>query len=87
MAKRRPDRYYEDKFDALHDEGLLRRPMIMPEERQFNDITKVCKDCRAEFTIEAGELKWLYDKFGDSFNEPVRCKPCRQAKKARNEGR
>jgi len=43
--------------------------------------TKECRDCSEEFDIYQGELDFLRDKFGDSFSEPVRCKPCRRKKK------
>lgn len=59
----------------------------MPNEREFHDITKDCKDCGEPFTVEAGEQRWLYEKFGDDFNVPVRCKPCRKLKKERHERR
>ena len=48
----------------------------------FEDTTLVCKDCGAEFTFTAGEQEF-YQKQGFE-NEPVRCKECRMAKKARN---
>ena len=43
------------------------------------DITIICKDCGKEFTFTAGE-QVFYDEKG--FSKPVRCKECRDAKKA-----
>jgi hypothetical protein len=43
---------------------------------------KECKDCKQMFEITQGELDFLRQTFGNDFAEPVRCKPCRDAKKA-----
>lgn len=48
-------------------------------------LTLKCKDCPEEFTVEDGEIAFLKEKFGDDFKPPVRCKPCRKAKKDRNQ--
>ena len=42
----------------------------------------VCKDCGKEFDFTAGEQEFYAEQ---GFNEPVRCKECRQAKKDRNQ--
>lgn len=55
----------------------------MYQNQQFKDVPKVCKDCGESFTVFAGEQQWLWEKFGDEFNIPVRCKPCRKLKKER----
>ena len=41
----------------------------------------VCKDCGKEFTFTTGEQEFYAEQ---GFNEPVRCKECRQAKKDKN---
>ncbi len=48
-----------------------------------NDIarTKKCRDCGRNFDITYGELQFLADKFGDTYGEPTRCRPCRKVKK------
>jgi len=46
---------------------------------------KNCADCGNEFPIYQGELDFLRNKFGSDFVEPVRCKPCRKAKKERHQ--
>ena len=50
-------------------------------------LTVQCRDCPDEFTVEDGEINFLKEKFGDDFTPPVRCKPCRKNKKARNNAR
>lgn len=50
----------------------------------FEDKTLECKDCNEEFLFTAGEQEF-YESRGFE-NEPHRCKPCRDARKAaRNE--
>ena len=46
----------------------------------FQDRTLVCRDCGAEFVFTAGEQQFYAEKGFQ--NEPVRCKECRDAKKA-----
>ena len=46
----------------------------------FQDRTLVCRDCGAEFVFTAGEQQFYAEKGFQ--NEPVRCKACRDAKKA-----
>lgn len=41
-----------------------------------------CVDCGTDFTFTEGEQKFFHEKFGDDFNRPKRCKPCREKKKA-----
>ena len=43
-----------------------------------------CKDCGDNFVWTAGEQAYYQ---AQGFDEPKRCKPCRQAKKARNSER
>ncbi|HEX8180710.1 MAG TPA: zinc-ribbon domain-containing protein [Pyrinomonadaceae bacterium] len=44
------------------------------------DQQLMCADCRQEFTWSAGEQEYYRQK---GFEPPRRCKPCREAKKAR----
>lgn len=37
-----------------------------------------CKDCGQNFTFTAGEQEFFQSK---GFSEPIRCKPCRDARK------
>ena len=46
----------------------------------FQDKTLVCKDCGKEFVFTAGEQEFYAEKGFQ--NEPVRCKACRDARKA-----
>ena len=47
------------------------------------DQTIACKDCRVEFVFTAGEAQFYADK---GFQVPRRCKACRAAKKAQDQG-
>ena len=47
----------------------------------MEDKTIVCKDCNNEFVFTAGEQEFYAEK---GFSDPVRCKACRDARKARN---
>lgn len=51
----------------------------------YEDKTLTCKDCGAEFVFSAGEQEFFANQ--GFTNEPVRCKTCRDAKKARNNRR
>ncbi len=51
----------------------------------MEDKTIVCKDCGAEFVFTVAEQEFYKEKGFE--NEPVRCKACRDAKKARNNRR
>ena len=46
----------------------------------YTDKSIMCVDCGAEFTFSSGEQEH-YAQLGFT-NEPKRCSPCRQAKKA-----
>lgn len=46
----------------------------------MEDKTLICKDCGKEFTFTAGEQEFYAEK---GFSEPVRCKECRDAAKAK----
>lgn len=51
----------------------------------FQDRTLICRDCSSEFVFTAGEQQFYAEKGFQ--NEPVRCKACRDAKKASRGGR
>lgn len=44
-------------------------------------IKLICKDCGKEFDFTVGEQKFYEEK---GFAQPIRCKECREVKKARN---
>lgn len=44
----------------------------------MEDITIKCRDCGEEFTFSAEEQEFYKSK---EFQNPIRCKPCRKAKK------
>ena len=46
------------------------------------DKVLVCKDCGKEFLFTEGEQEFYAEK---GFNEPQRCKECRQIKKRNND--
>lgn len=46
----------------------------------YEDKTLVCKDCGSEFTFTAGEQEFYASRGLE--NEPLRCKTCRDARKA-----
>ena len=48
---------------------------------EFKDKTITCCDCHEDFTFTAGEQEFYAEK---GFSDPVRCKACRDARKARN---
>jgi len=53
------------------------------DQPEFQDRDLNCADCRQDFVFTAGEQKFFKEK---GFTEiPKRCKPCRDAKKARRE--
>ena len=52
-------------------------PRIRVEDEKM-DKKIICKDCGKEFVLTVGEQEWYKDK---GFNDPVRCKECRQARK------
>lgn len=47
----------------------------------MDEKTIVCKDCKTEFVLTAGEQQFYQD---NGFNEPKRCKDCRRARKIAN---
>ena len=47
----------------------------------YQDEKLICEDCGAEFIFTSGEQEFYAEK--GFTNEPVRCKECRIAKKAR----
>ena len=49
-------------------------------KENYTDKTMVCKDCKKEFVFTAGEQEFYAEK--GLTHEPVRCKECRDAKKA-----
>ena len=44
------------------------------------DKVIICQDCGQEFTFTEGEQKFYAER---GFAEPVRCKACREARKAK----
>lgn len=49
----------------------------------YTEQTLNCVDCSAEFPFTTEEQEFFASK---GFNAPRRCKPCRTAKKQRNQG-
>ena len=47
----------------------------------MENIKLICKDCKKEFDFTVGEQRFYEEK---GFAAPIRCKECRDAKKARN---
>ena len=47
----------------------------------MENIKLICKDCGKEFDFNVGEQRFYEEK---GFAQPIRCKECRDAKKARN---
>ena len=52
-------------------------PRIRVEDEKM-DKRIICKDCGKEFVLTVGEQEWYEEK---GFNDPVRCKECRQVRK------
>ena len=50
----------------------------------YEDKTIHCRDCDETFTFTAGEQAFFASKGFD--NEPTRCQPCRQRRKAQRGG-
>jgi hypothetical protein len=46
------------------------------------DQTLKCRDCKQDFVFTAGEQQFFAER---QFTPPTRCKPCRQANKARKD--
>jgi hypothetical protein len=57
-----------------------KRPAAAGAQADGADQQLMCADCRQEFTWSAGEQEYYKQK---GFEPPRRCKPCREAKKAR----
>jgi hypothetical protein len=53
----------------------------MPETNTFVDKTITCRDCKTDFAWTAGEQEWYADP-QRNFGPPVRCKTCREARRA-----
>ncbi len=56
----------------------------------YEDKTITCRDCQQPFVFTGGEQKFFANQRtaeGQPFTAPVRCKPCREAKKAARENR
>ena len=47
----------------------------------MENIKLICKDCKKEFDFTVGEQRFYEEK---GFAATIRCKECRDAKKARN---
>ena len=47
----------------------------------MENIKLICKDCGKAFDFTVGEQRFYEEK---GFAQPIRCKECRDAKKARN---
>lgn len=50
---------------------------------EYVDEEKTCRDCRGVFTFAAGEQQFYVQM---AYNPPVRCKPCRDKRKAGSAG-
>lgn len=50
----------------------------------LEDKKIICKDCGKEFVFTAGEQEFYKEK---QFNDPVRCKECREKRKANKENK
>ena len=48
------------------------------------DKDLICKDCGQAFTFTAGEQEFFQER---GFSEPIRCKTCRDARKAQKPDR
>ncbi|MFQ5887601.1 MAG: zinc-ribbon domain containing protein [Candidatus Hydrothermarchaeales archaeon] len=51
----------------------------------FEDKTITCRDCGQDFVFTAGEQEFYQERGFE--NEPSRCKPCREKRKAQRMGR
>ena len=48
------------------------------------DKDLICKDCGQAFTFTAGEQEFFQER---GFSEPIRCKTCRDSRKAQKSDR
>ena len=56
---------------------------------EFEDLTITCRDCGKPFILTAKDQAFfasMTDEQGNPFKNPVRCKPCRDLKKAQRMG-
>jgi CxxC-x17-CxxC domain-containing protein len=67
----RPGQLREEQQYLIKSEGII---------SMFEDKTLVCKECGGEFVFTVGEQEFYAEKGFQ--NEPARCKPCRDARKA-----
>jgi Probable zinc-ribbon domain len=81
-------------YEAMHGLKTMMPPATQPKEKQRattapaaaadgEDQVLRCNDCGQDFTWSAGEQAYYRER---GFDQPRRCKPCRQAKKARTAG-
>ena len=49
---------------------------------EYTDKDITCKGCKQPFTFTAGEQAFYAER---QFSDPVRCKPCREQRKAQKE--
>jgi hypothetical protein len=55
----------------------------------YEDLTITCRDCNKPFLLSAKDQAFfasMTDDQGNPFKNPVRCKPCRDLKKAQRMG-
>lgn len=55
----------------------------------YEDLTLICRDCNKPFILSAKDQAFfasMTDDQGRPFKNPVRCKPCRDLKKAQRMG-
>lgn len=55
----------------------------------YEDLTITCRDCNKPFVLSAKDQAFfasMTDDQGRPFKNPVRCKPCRDIKKAQRMG-
>lgn len=56
----------------------------MGDMQVAQDKTMVCRDCGGEFVFTAGEQEFFVER---GFSEPIRCKSCRDVRKAQKNER
>ena len=72
------------KQQKKNQKKVEEEPLKRQEERKkkvMENIKLICKDCGKEFDFTVGEQRFYEEK---GFAQPIRCKECRDAKKARN---
>lgn len=76
---------YQSIYSKTEEQINFRKKFIEGKEIENMESKKIiCKDCGKEFEYTVGEQKFYEEK---GFPAPIRCKECRDAKKARNEKR